>query len=64
MSYEQGRCPGHHRYKLDDYRIIKSSKGETMKFIILAVLGTIFLGGCTGGKNDSSADTSADSAAE
>jgi hypothetical protein len=42
----------------------KSSKGETMKFIILAVLGTIFLGGCTGSKSDSSVDTSADTAAE
>jgi hypothetical protein len=42
----------------------KSSKGETMKFIILGVLGTIFLGGCTGGKGDSSVDTSADTAAE
>jgi hypothetical protein len=35
-----------------------------MKFIILVVLSSIFLGGCTGGKSDSAADTSADTAAE
>jgi len=35
-----------------------------MKFMILAALSSIFLGGCTGDKNDSSADTSADTAAK
>jgi PBP1b-binding outer membrane lipoprotein LpoB len=35
-----------------------------MKFIILAVLGTIFLGGCTGSKDDTATDTSSATTAE
>ncbi len=35
-----------------------------MKFVILAVLGSLFLGGCTGGKDDTGADTSSATAAE
>jgi outer membrane murein-binding lipoprotein Lpp len=35
-----------------------------MKFVILAVLGSLFLAGCTGDKEDSAKDTAVDSAAE
>lgn len=35
-----------------------------MKFVILAVLGSMFLTGCTGGKEDSAKQDTADSAAE
>jgi|688.fasta_scaffold1190299_2 hypothetical protein len=35
-----------------------------MKFVIFAVLSSLFLGGCTGGKEDSATDSAADSAAE
>jgi PBP1b-binding outer membrane lipoprotein LpoB len=35
-----------------------------MKYVIFAILGSMFLGGCTGGKTDSGTDTSADTAAK
>ena len=35
-----------------------------MKFIILAVLGSLFLGGCTGGEDDTATDTSSVTTAE
>ena len=35
-----------------------------MKFVALAILGSLFLTGCTGDKEDSAKDTAVDSAAE
>lgn len=35
-----------------------------MKFIVFAVLSSLFLGGCTSDKEDSATDSAADSAAE
>ena len=35
-----------------------------MKYVIFAVLSSLFLGACTGGKDDTGADTSSATAAE
>jgi hypothetical protein len=35
-----------------------------MKYVIFAVLSSMFLGACTGGKDDSSRDTVVDTAAQ
>jgi PBP1b-binding outer membrane lipoprotein LpoB len=35
-----------------------------MKIVLFAVLGSLFLGGCTGGKDDTASDTSSATTAE